>query len=106
MAEQLSGALSVNEFLAWASISRTKFYEQVASGKIETRKLGKKTLVASIQDGTAKAEGDLSLLTRLAGMLVTFEIGFEVLPGTGGKALEVDLNPYEVAEDSALVLGE
>lgn len=39
------GAFSVKEFLSWARISRTKFYEEVGARRIEVRKLGKKTLV-------------------------------------------------------------
>lgn len=45
MHQPLSAALTVNEFLEWANLSRTKFYEQISSGELETRKLGKKTLV-------------------------------------------------------------
>jgi len=37
---------------------------------------------------------------------VTFEIGFEILPGTAGKALAVDLNPYEVPAETSNIRGE
>jgi linear primary-alkylsulfatase len=47
---------------------------------------GSKTLAAQIDDGTAKIKGDRSVLTKLASTLVNFEIGFEILPGTAGKA--------------------
>ncbi len=60
---------------------------------------GEKSLAASLEDGTAKADGDVGLLSRLAATLTTFEIGFEVLPGTAGPAGQVDLNPYEVDEE-------
>ena len=40
------GAMSVNEFLAWASIGRSKFYEEVGSKRLRIRKVGRKTLVA------------------------------------------------------------
>lgn len=36
---------SVNEALAAVSLGRTKFYELVGNGTIQTRKVGKKTLV-------------------------------------------------------------
>jgi len=39
------GAMSVNEFLAWASIGRSKFYEEVNSQRLAIRKVGRKTLV-------------------------------------------------------------
>jgi len=68
--------------------------------------MGAKSFAASIEDGTAQVEGDVEVLGQLAAMLVTFEIGFEVLPGTAGPAGKVDLNPYEVAADSSVIRGE
>jgi len=56
--------------------------------------------------GIAQVEGDVDILAQLAATLVTFEIGFEILPGTAGPAGEVDLNPYEVAKDYVLIKGE
>ena len=73
---------------------------------LENIMMGQKSFAASIEDGTAQAEGNVDILAQLAETLVTFEIGFEILPGTGGPAGEVDLNPYEVADDSSLVRGE
>ena len=58
------------------------------------------------EDGTAKIEGDVGILARLAATLVTFEMGFEILPGTAGPAGLVDLNPYEVGKNSSHVRGE
>jgi len=58
--------------------------------------MGAKTLEAQIQDGTAKVEGDVGVLQKLASTMVDFDIGFEVLPGTGRPAPEEHLNPYEV----------
>jgi alkyl sulfatase BDS1-like metallo-beta-lactamase superfamily hydrolase len=63
---------------------------------LETTMMGKKTLAAQIEDGTAKASGDKSVLQKLASTLVTFEMGFEIMPGTKGPAPEVDLIDYEV----------
>lgn len=40
-----SGALTVNEFLAWAKIGRTKFYEEVKENRIKPRRLGRKVLI-------------------------------------------------------------
>jgi alkyl sulfatase BDS1-like metallo-beta-lactamase superfamily hydrolase len=68
--------------------------------------MGVKSFAASIEDGTAKTDGDVDVLAQLAAMLVTFEIGFEILPGTAGRAAEVDMNPYEVAADSSVIRGE
>jgi alkyl sulfatase BDS1-like metallo-beta-lactamase superfamily hydrolase len=56
---------------------------------------GEKSLAAQIDDGTAKTEGERGVLDQLRSMLVTFELGFEVLPGTAGPKPKEDLNPFE-----------
>jgi alkyl sulfatase BDS1-like metallo-beta-lactamase superfamily hydrolase len=43
---------------------------------------GQKTLEALIADGTARVQGDVSVLGHLAGLMVDFDPRFEVLPGT------------------------
>jgi hypothetical protein len=58
--------------------------------------MGAKSLAAQIEDGTAKVDGNLEVLAQLASTMVEFEIGFEILPGTGGSAPKVDLNDFEV----------
>jgi alkyl sulfatase BDS1-like metallo-beta-lactamase superfamily hydrolase len=73
---------------------------------LENIMMGQKSFAASIEDGTARVEGNVDILAQLAQTLVTFEIGFEILPGTAGPAGEVDLNPYEVAADSMQLSGE
>lgn len=42
------GAMSVAEFLDWASIGRTKFYEERATGRLKIRKIGRKTVIAMV----------------------------------------------------------
>ena len=39
------GALTVDEFCGWASIGRNTFYQQVKSGRIHLRKIGRKSVV-------------------------------------------------------------
>lgn len=39
------GAMSVDEFCAWVSIGRSKFYREVSSGRIQLRKIGRKSVV-------------------------------------------------------------
>jgi alkyl sulfatase BDS1-like metallo-beta-lactamase superfamily hydrolase len=73
---------------------------------LENVMMGVKSFAASIEDGTAKAEGDPGILAKVASTLVTFQIGFEVLPGTAAPVKEAGLNPYAVAEDSVFVSGE
>ncbi len=68
--------------------------------------MGQKSFAASIEDGTAQVEGNVDILAQLAATLVTFEIGFEILPGTAGPAGKVDLNPYEVPVESSIIRGE
>ncbi len=39
------GAFSVDEFCRWASIGRSLFYQEVKSGRIKLRKIGRKSVV-------------------------------------------------------------
>jgi hypothetical protein len=41
----IGGAMTVPEFLRWASIGRTKFYSEVKAKRITLRKIGSKTVV-------------------------------------------------------------
>ena len=68
--------------------------------------MGQKSFAASIEDGTAQAKGNVNIIAQLAQTLVTFEIGFEILPGTASKAVAVDLNPYEVPTETSNIRGE
>lgn len=38
-------AMGVNEFCAWASISRNTFYLEVKAGRLRLRKIGRKSIV-------------------------------------------------------------
>lgn len=49
---------------------------------LELAMMGAKTLQALIADGTAKVEGDVSVLMKLASTMIDFDRLFEVLPGT------------------------
>jgi alkyl sulfatase BDS1-like metallo-beta-lactamase superfamily hydrolase len=46
---------------------------------------GLTTFEELLKSGKAKAAGDVAVLGKLAGMLDTFEIGFEIMPGTKDK---------------------
>ena len=39
-------------------------------------------LQQQIADGTVQCEGDLGILQTLADLLVHFDVGFEIMPGT------------------------
>ena len=43
--EKPNGAFTLNEFLTWARIGRTKAYQEVEAGRLKIRKLGRKTLI-------------------------------------------------------------
>jgi alkyl sulfatase BDS1-like metallo-beta-lactamase superfamily hydrolase len=49
---------------------------------LEQTMMGAKPLTDQIADGTAKAEGDVGVLTQLASTMVDFDPRFEILPGT------------------------
>ena len=63
---------------------------------LENVMMGVKTLAAQLEDGTAKAKGDLSVLNQLGDAMVTFEMGFEILPGTANSIKTEELNDFEV----------
>jgi len=49
---------------------------------LETVIMGRATLIEQLQSGNGFVEGDTSVLSQLASVLVSFNAGFEVLPGT------------------------
>jgi hypothetical protein len=57
--------------------------------------IGAKSLADQIKDGTAKVEGDVSILARLAAAMVEFDPRFEVLPGTKQLGPLAAADPYE-----------
>jgi alkyl sulfatase BDS1-like metallo-beta-lactamase superfamily hydrolase len=63
---------------------------------LEQVMMGVKPLAAQIEDGTAKVKGDLGVLQQLAAAMVTFDMGFEILPGTSSAGLDDELNDFEV----------
>ena len=64
---------------------------------IEQTMMGVKTLEAQIKDGTAKPEGDVGILAKLAATMVDFDPRFEIMPGTKSLAPNVPkTDAYEV----------
>ncbi|HSM26866.1 MAG TPA: hypothetical protein VK855_02045, partial [Thioalkalivibrio sp.] len=50
-----------------------------------------------IEDGTAKVEGDATILARLGATMVDFDPRFPIMPGTQLRATEMpEVNPYAV----------
>ena len=60
---------------------------------LETVMMGKASFDDQIKNGKAKLVGDRKPYDELKGMLVQFDMGFEVLPGTGTKDLTPKENP-------------
>jgi linear primary-alkylsulfatase len=63
---------------------------------LEQTMMGTKTLEGQIADGTAKVQGDASVLKQLASTMVDFDPRFEIMPGTKIKGAKVaHANDYE-----------
>jgi len=63
---------------------------------LEQTMMGAKTLDAQIADGTAKIDGDPSVLKKLASTMVDFDPRFEIMPGTKITKTEIaEENPFE-----------
>ena len=67
---------------------------------LEQAMMGKKSLETQIKDGTAKFDGDLSILKKLAATMVEFDPRFEILPGTKtGPAVAKRADPFEAVPE-------
>lgn len=63
---------------------------------LEQTMMGAKTLEAQLAGGTAKADGDVSVLARLASTMVDFDPRFEIMPGSKARTDQVaHADPYE-----------
>ena len=63
---------------------------------------GDKTLEAQIADGTARVQGDIGVLTRLASLMVDFDPRFEVLPATRPQAAVAHADAYRAVPGKAI----
>jgi alkyl sulfatase BDS1-like metallo-beta-lactamase superfamily hydrolase len=72
---------------------------------LERTMVGEKALEAQVADGTARVEGDASILKQLASTMVEFDPRFEIMPGTRGKIVLAKEEPYE-ADDVGLPIPE
>jgi len=72
---------------------------------LEQVMMGAKTLATQIEDGTAKVDGNPDVLQQLGSTMVTFEIGFEILPGTKkAEAAKSEMNTFE--QEAPVLIGE
>ncbi len=61
---------------------------------LEEAMTGAVPLTRQVAEGRARIDGDAGLLVALAGMLVHFELGFEILPGTVGPSQAGELDDF------------
>jgi alkyl sulfatase BDS1-like metallo-beta-lactamase superfamily hydrolase len=61
---------------------------------LEMTMMGVVSLDDQIKSGKAKLVGDRKPIDQLKTMLIQFDMGFEILPGTGAKDLTPDSNPF------------
>ena len=65
---------------------------------LEPVMMGAVTLRSQIEAGKAKLDGDAGIIDELAAMLVQFDLGFEILPGTGHTNLTPQTNDFQQPE--------
>lgn len=62
---------------------------------LEKTMMGAVSLDDQIKSGKAKLKGNPKVLEQLKAMLVQFDLGFEIMPGTGAKDLTPEKKPFE-----------
>jgi alkyl sulfatase BDS1-like metallo-beta-lactamase superfamily hydrolase len=67
----------------------------IAREDLEQVMMGALSMDEQIDAGKAKVEGNRGVLDQLKSVLVQFELGFELMPGTGGADLTPDANPFQ-----------
>ena len=66
---------------------------------LEQTMMGLKTLEAQIAEGTAKVEGDVTVLGKLAAAMVDFDPRFEIMPGTKALTEVAHADPYQAVPE-------
>jgi alkyl sulfatase BDS1-like metallo-beta-lactamase superfamily hydrolase len=62
---------------------------------LEQTMMGAKSFDEQIKSGKAKLKGDREPYEQLKSMLVQFDLGFEIMPGTGARDLTPEKKPFE-----------
>jgi alkyl sulfatase BDS1-like metallo-beta-lactamase superfamily hydrolase len=65
---------------------------------LELTMMGVKKLEDQLKDGTAKADGDISILGKLAAAMVEFDPRFEIMPGTKARTGAATTAPADAYE--------
>jgi len=66
---------------------------------LELTMMGVKTLESQIAEGTAKVDGDATLLGKLAATMVDFDPRFEVMPGTKALTEMAHADPFQAVPE-------
>ena len=66
---------------------------------LEQTMMGLKTLESQIAEGTAKVEGDVTILGKLAATMVDFDPRFEIMPGTKALTEVAHADPYQAVPE-------
>ena len=69
---------------------------------LELTMMGAKTLEAQIAEGTAKVEGDVTVLGKLAAAMVDFDPRFEIMPGTKARTDVAHADPYQAVPEQII----
>ena len=70
---------------------------------LEQTMMGAKTIEAQIADGTAKVDGDVGVLSKLAATMVDFDPRFEIMPGTKARTSKVaHTDPYQAVPEKII----
>ncbi|MEY8099709.1 alkyl/aryl-sulfatase [Falsihalocynthiibacter sp. S25ZX9] len=67
---------------------------EINRSDLEKVMTGEVRLLDLIGDDIAKSTGDTSVLDQLASVLDQFDLGFELIPGTGAQDLTKEANPF------------
>jgi alkyl sulfatase BDS1-like metallo-beta-lactamase superfamily hydrolase len=67
----------------------------ISRSDLETVMMGQATFDDQIRNGKARLDGDRKPYDELKDMLVQFDMGFEILPGTGGTSLLAPKGTFE-----------
>jgi len=67
----------------------------ISRADLEKTMMGAVSFDEQIKTGKAKLEGDRDVYEQLKTMLVHFDLGFEIMPGTGAKDLTPEEKPFE-----------
>jgi hypothetical protein len=68
---------------------------------LEQTMMGALSFDDQITAGKAKLEGDSGPYEQLKGMLVQFDLGFEMMPGTGAVDLIPEPRPFQAEEPAS-----